>query len=62
MTEDLRLGREIDRENIWKFEAGNETRWWNEDVQESIQRKKLANITLAKDRPLIMKRTKLHIK
>ena len=50
MTEDLRqLGETL----LWKasgnMKQGLETWWWNEDVQESIQTKKLAKINIDKD-------------
>ena len=50
MTDDLRqlgdklLGKTSENVKQWK-----ETWWWNEDFQESVQTKKLANITIEKD-------------
>ena len=50
MTEDLRqLGEKLLGKTSGNMKQGKETWWWNEDVQESIQTKKLANITLDKD-------------
>ena len=50
MTEDLRqLGETLLRETSKNMKHGKVTWWWNEDVQESIQTKNLAKITLDKD-------------
>ena len=50
VTEDLRqLGEKLLGKTSGNMKQGKETRWWNEDVQESIQTKKLAKITLDKD-------------
>ena len=61
VTEDLRqLGDQLLGKISGNMKQGNETWWWNEDVQEFIQTKKLAKITLDNDN--CGKRTKLHIK
>ena len=50
VTEDLRqLGDTLLGKTSGNMTQGKETWWWNEDVQESIQTKKLAKITLDKD-------------
>ena len=50
MTEDLRqLGDKLLGKTSGNMKQGKETSWWNEDVQVSIQTKKLAKITLDKD-------------
>ena len=50
VTEDLRqLGEKLLGKTSGNMKQGMETWWWNEDVQEGIQTKKLANITLDKD-------------
>ena len=50
MTEDLRqLGDKLLGKTSGNMKQGKETWWWNENVQESIQTKKLAKITLDKD-------------
>ena len=50
MTEDLRqLGDKLLGKTSGNMKQGKETWWWNEDVQESIQTKKLAKITPDKD-------------
>ena len=60
VTEDLRqLGEKLLGKTSGNMKQGKETWWWNEDVQESIQTKKMAKITLDKDNN---ERTKLHIK
>ena len=43
------LGGKLLGETSGNMKQGNETWWWNEDVQESIQTTKLAKITLDKD-------------
>ena len=49
VTEDLRqLGDKLLRKTSGNTKQEKETWWWNEDVQESIQTKKLAKITLDK--------------
>ena len=50
VTEDLRqLGEKLLGETSGNMKQGKETWWWNEDVQESIQTKKLPKRTLDKD-------------
>ena len=50
MTEDLRQqGEKLLGKTSGNMKQGNETWWWNEDVQGNIQTKKLAKITLDKD-------------
>ena len=50
VTEDLRqLGEKLLEKTSRNMKQGKETWWWNEDVQESIQTKKLTKITLDKD-------------
>ena len=50
MTEDLRqIGEKLLGKTSENMKQGKETWWWNEDVHESIQTKKLAKITLDKD-------------
>ena len=50
VTEDLRqLGETLLGKTSGNMKKGKETWWWNEDVQESIQTKKLAKRTLDKD-------------
>ena len=50
MTEDLRqLGEKLLGKTSGNMKQGKETWWWNEGVQDSIQTKKLAKITLDKD-------------
>ena len=50
VIEDLRqLGEELLGKTSGNMKQGKETWWWNEDVQESIQTKQLAKITLDKD-------------
>ena len=50
VTEDLRqLGDKLLTKTFGNMKLGKETWWSNEDVQESIQTKKLAKITLDKD-------------
>ena len=50
VTEDLRqLGDKLLGKTSENMKQGKETWWWNEDVQESIQTKKLAKITFDKD-------------
>ena len=50
VTEDLRqLGEKSLGKTSGNMKQGKETWWWNEDVQESIQTKKLAKRTLDKD-------------
>ena len=49
MTEDLRqLGEKLLGKTSGNIKQGKETWWWDEDVQESIQTKKLAKITIDK--------------
>ena len=50
VTEDLRqLGEKLLLKTSGNMKQGKETWWWNEDVQESIQTKEMAKITLDKD-------------
>ena len=50
VTEDLRqLGEKLLGKTSGNMKQGKETWWWNEDVQESIQTKKLVKITLDKN-------------
>ena len=50
MTDDLRqLGEKLLRKTSENLKQGKETWWGNDDFQESIQTKKLANITIDKD-------------
>ena len=43
------MGEKLLGKTSGNMKQGKETWWWNEDVQESIQTKKLAKITLDKD-------------
>ena len=50
MADDLRqLGEKLLGKTSENLKQGKETWWWNDDFQESIQTKKLANITIDKD-------------
>ena len=50
VTEDLRqLGEKLLGETTGNMKQRTKTCWWNEDVQENIQTKKLAKITVDKD-------------
>ena len=50
VTDDLiQLCEKLLGKTSGNMKQGKETWWWNEDVQESIQTKKLAKITLDKD-------------
>ena len=50
VTEDLKqLGEKLLGKTSGNMKQGKETWWWNEEVQESIQTKKLAKRTLDKD-------------
>ena len=50
VTEDLKqLGEKLLGKTSGNMKQGKETWWWNEDVRESIQTKKLAKRTLDKD-------------
>ena len=50
MTEDLKqLGEKLLGKTSGNMKQGKETWWWNEDVQESTQTKKLVKRTLDKD-------------